>query len=107
MACFSTTYEMLQGHASIRPDSPALVIPGRGVLRFRDLSALADNALGFLNSRGLGRGDRVGLLIDDRPTFAAAILTLSGACTVVPLNTVLSRSELESELRAADTKAST
>ena len=102
---FTTVFDMLRGHALANPDGPALVIPDGGVLSFGDLAAMAENALGFLNSRGLGRGDCVALLIDDRPTFAAANLAMCGACTVIPLNPALSRRELESLLCAVQANA--
>ena len=102
---FKTVPEMLHGHAAATPGAPALIVPDRGILTFGDLAELARDALEFLNARGLGREDRVALLIDDRPAFAAAILALCGASTVIPLNPALSRSELEPLLRAVQADA--
>ena len=72
---FQTVPQMLHGHAAATPGAPALIVPDRGILTFGDLAELARDALEFLNARGLGREDRVALLIDDRPALYGFLIS--------------------------------
>ncbi len=55
-------------------------------LGFAALVALTTTTRERLNDRGIGRGDRVALVIPERPEMAAAYLAVCDAATVVPLN---------------------
>ncbi|MCU0887352.1 MAG: acyl--CoA ligase, partial [Rubritepida sp.] len=67
-------------------DSPALRAPGRPTLTHGALRALAHRTVETLNGIGIGRGDRVAIVLPNGPEMAAAFLCIAaGACTA-PLN---------------------
>ncbi len=85
------------------PDRPALVHEDERVT-YAELDELAAQAAGALRLHGVGRGDRVALVLPNRPESVAAyhgVLRLGA--TVVPLNPLLT--EREVELRVADSGA--
>ena len=65
---------ILRYFAERLPDAPAILTPGREPLTFRDLCHQANYVRETLNSWGIGRGDRVALVVPDRPEMAVAFL---------------------------------
>ncbi|MFO1038572.1 MAG: acyl--CoA ligase [Geminicoccaceae bacterium] len=95
-----TLTDLLAGHAA---DSPALLAPGRPTLTFAGLGELACAVIGDLNALGIGRGDRVAIVLPNGPEMAAAFVTVAGAATTAPLNPAYRSDELDfylSDLRA-------
>ena len=85
------------------PDRPALVHE-RERITYAELDERAARAAGALRAHGVGPGDRVALVLPNRPESVAAyhgVLRLGA--TVVPLNPLLT--EREVELRVADSGA--
>jgi acyl-CoA synthetase (AMP-forming)/AMP-acid ligase II len=75
------------------PDAPALRAPGRPALSHAALGALAVRTVGALNAIGIGRGDRVAIVLPNGPEMAAAFLCIAaGACTA-PLNPAYKQEE--------------
>ncbi|MEO9189586.1 MAG: AMP-binding protein, partial [Acetobacteraceae bacterium] len=60
-----TLFELLDEQASRRPDAVA-VIDAAVALTWRALTVRARKAASVLRARGIARGDRVGLLINNR-----------------------------------------
>ena len=69
-----------------RGDEPALCAPGRPPLTYRGLRDHVRRTVASLNARGVGRGDRVAIVLPNGPELASAFLaTAAGACAA-PLN---------------------
>jgi acyl-CoA synthetase (AMP-forming)/AMP-acid ligase II len=77
-------------------DAAALGAPG-GVqpLRYRDLRALQRRTVEALNALGLGRGDRVAMVLPTGPELAAAFVAVGAGATAAPLNPAYRAAELE------------
>ena len=67
-------------------DRVALDAPGRPSLTFGALGKLADETVSSLNAFGIGRNDRVALVLPNGPEMAAAFLAVGAGATVAPLN---------------------
>ena len=67
-------------------EAPAIGAPGREWLTYgslRDLSARVKQAL---NAAGIGRGDRVAIVLANGPEMATAFVTIAQVATTAPLN---------------------
>jgi len=91
-----TLREVLAAHAAREPRRPFLVSPETGrELRYAEIERQADNLARYLRLRGLKRGDRVALYLNNG--YQTTLLFLSamiGGFVVVPLNLVAQRSQL-------------
>jgi len=67
-------------------DAIALRAPGRAPLVSAALVALAERTRRRLNAIGIGRGDRVAIVLPNGPEMAAAFLAVATAATTAPLN---------------------
>ena len=71
-----------------RPDAPREIA-------YAELDAAADAVAGGLAARGLGRGDRVGILALNRPEYIETLLgAMRAGCVPVPLNVKLPAASL-------------
>jgi acyl-CoA synthetase (AMP-forming)/AMP-acid ligase II len=77
------------------PDAPALTSPGGIPLTYGALRALAARTLAGLNARGVGRNDRVAIVLDNGPEMAAVFLCVTAGSTAAPLNPVYRAEEFE------------
>jgi long-chain acyl-CoA synthetase len=76
-----------------------------GRLSYRETDALSDSVAGHLAARGVGRGDRVALMLQNTPHFVLALLgAWKAGATVVPLNPMYKSAEVAHVL--ADSGAS-
>ena len=66
--------------------SEALLAPGRDPLSYDALWQLAERTRDRLNALGIGRGDRVAIVLPNGPEMAAAFVTIGAAATTAPLN---------------------
>ncbi len=64
----------------------ALSTPGGVPLTYAGLRAHVAATVKALNSRGIGAGDRVAIVLDNGPEMAAAFLAVASAATAAPLN---------------------
>lgn len=81
----------------------ALSSPGGVPLTFAGLRALADRTVADLNARGIGRGDRVAIVLPNGPEMAAAFIAVAAGTTSAPLNPAYKAEEFEfylTDLRA-------
>ena len=67
-------------------DAPALGAPGRDWLTFGALRELAQGVVTQLNQMGIGRGDRVAIVLPNGPEMAAAFVCIAAGATTAPLN---------------------
>ena len=67
-------------------DAPAIGAPGRPPLTHRGLRALAGRTRESLNAMGIGRHDRVAMVLPNGPEMAAAFVAIASGATTAPLN---------------------
>lgn len=91
--------------AAARPEHPALVFHERAAT-YRELDALVDRTAATLSGLGLGKGDRVALLLGNIPEFVHALHgTFRAGAVAVPLNVMLTPEELGYVLADAGARA--
>lgn len=76
-------------------DAPALLAPGRPASTFAELRAQCRRTVDRLNALGLGRGDRLGIVLPNGPEMAAGFLAIACGATSAPLNPAYRQAELE------------
>ncbi len=69
-----------------RADMPAIGAPGRPWLDYGGLKTLVDSTLATLNGVGIGREDRVALVIPNGPEMAALFIAVASGFSAVPLD---------------------
>jgi acyl-CoA synthetase (AMP-forming)/AMP-acid ligase II/acyl carrier protein len=100
------TIPRLIADAAVRsPTSVALLAPGRVPLTYGRLHALIQSVVGDLNRLGIGRNDRVALVLDNGPELAAAFVMISAAATCAPLNPDYRDSEFDFYLHDLNARA--
>jgi len=67
-------------------EAPAIGAPGRTALTYGELRALAARTGAALNAAGIGRQDRVAIVLPNGPEMAAAFLCVACAAVTAPLN---------------------
>ena len=106
----TTLWFNLEVSARRYPDKPACVFFGRA-LSYRELHAQAESLAGWLQARGVGRGDRVIVYLQNCPQFLVAFYAVQRAdAVVVPVNPMNRPDELghyitDPEARVAVTSA--
>jgi amino acid adenylation domain-containing protein len=98
-------HHLLEAHAEHTPDALAILAPGRVPLTYGRLRVQINDVLQTLNAMGLGRNDRIALVLPNGPEMAVAFLAVAacGACT--PLNPVYSANEFDLYLTDLHAKA--
>jgi len=96
-----TISEVLQRGAD---DAVAICAPdGIKGLRYRDLRALVERTVAELNSFGIGRGDRVAMVLPNGPEAATAFVAIAAGAITAPLSPMYRPEEYEfylTDLRA-------
>ena len=94
----TTLPEVVRCWAERTPEAPAILAPGRSALSYRALLEQVGETVRSLNRAGLGRDDRVALLLPDGPELAVALLGVASAATAVPLSPDLPPDDLAARL---------
>jgi len=68
------------------PAAVALSAPDRPNLTYRGLLDLIERSVASLNDLGVGRNDRVAIVLANGPEMAAAFIAFAAAATTAPLN---------------------
>ncbi|MDQ0944601.1 class I adenylate-forming enzyme family protein [Streptomyces sp. V1I1] len=77
-----------------------------GRLSYRETDALSDSVAGHLAERGIQRGDRVAIMLQNTPHFVIALLgAWKAGATVVPLNPMYKSAEVAHVLSDAEVTA--
>lgn len=97
-----TVWEVL---ARGEEDALALGAPGRAGLTHGALRALAQRTVAALNAQGLGRGDRLALVLPNGPELAAAFVCLASGCATAPLNPAYRAEEFDFSLEDLQARA--
>ena len=102
MADSATVWGLLAGGPGERP---ALAAPGRDPLDFSGLRHQVERTVGALNEFGIGRADRVAIVLPNGPEMASAFVSVACAATAAPLNPAYQRNEFEFYLSDLGAKA--
>src|SRR5450432_3189865 len=97
--------ELLAFHAEQQPDAPAILAPGRSALSYSRLYQQVSETVTALNNMGIGRNDRVALVLPEGPDMAVALLAVSSGATSIPLNLAYNAEEFTFYLSAMKVKA--
>lgn len=95
-----TLHGILAAAAAAEPDRPAVEFTGARGFTTAELHEAVGGMAATLRARGIGHGDRVALLVGNRPEFLTTFLACSALGAVaVPLNTALRGRALAETLR--------
>jgi acyl-CoA synthetase (AMP-forming)/AMP-acid ligase II len=86
-------------------EAPAIGAPGRPPLSYVALRELAAETARALNTAGIGRNDRVAIVLPNGPEMAAAFLAVACAATTAPLNPTYKLEEFDFYLSDLEAKA--
>ena len=67
-------------------DAPAIGAPGRPWLTYAGLKKLVDDTLAILNGVGIGRDDRVAMVVPNGPEMASSFIAVASGTSSAPLN---------------------
>lgn len=101
----ATLPDLLNDLARGFADRPAVAAPWRISLTFCELSRHVERVGAALRELGLGRGDRIALVLPNGPELATAFLCVAASAVCAPLNPALRADELRSLLSAMQIKA--
>ena len=102
MTDYSTLRELLNVGAD---GDPAIGAPERSVLDYAGLRALADTTVARLNELGIGRNDRVAIVLPNSPEMASAFVMIGCGATTAPLNPAYREDEYDFYLDDLNAKA--
>jgi acyl-CoA synthetase (AMP-forming)/AMP-acid ligase II len=88
----NTLFDLLSRGADA---APAIGAPGRSWLTHGGLRALAQRSLATLNGMGIGRGDRLALVLPNGPEAASAFVAIGCGATTAPLNPAYKADEFD------------
>lgn len=77
----------------------ALAAPDASPLTHAELRALVDRTVASLNAMGIGRGDRVAIVLPNGPFMASAFLAVAAGAASAPLNPAYRADEFEFYLK--------
>ena len=92
---FSCIPDLLAHQAKRIPDAPAILAPGRAPLSYGLLDRHVQKTARTLRAMGIGRHDRVAVVLPNGPELAAAILAVSTSATCAPVNPLYRAEEFE------------
>jgi acyl-CoA synthetase (AMP-forming)/AMP-acid ligase II len=105
MKKFTTLSEMIAIHAKDTPEAIAITAPSAKPLTYQALNRLVEDTVSALNKLGVGRGDRVGIVLPNCPEMATAFVAIASGCTAAPLNMAYRADEFEFYLGDLKAKA--
>src|SRR5438874_925567 len=83
---YNTIYDLLRSNALHTPKGSAITAPGRRGLTYFQLLSQVEGVKKLLNAMGIGRNDRVAIVLSNSPEMAVVFLAVSGGATSAPLN---------------------
>jgi acyl-CoA synthetase (AMP-forming)/AMP-acid ligase II len=91
---FSSLPHLLEHQAKRTPDALAILAPGRAPLSYGRLYQHIDQKRHALQAMGIGRRDRMAVVLPNGPEMAVAILTVAASAVCAPLNPAYEAEEL-------------
>ncbi len=101
----SGIYQGLETICQRQPNAAAILAPNRIPLTYLELRDRIHYVLNQLNSIGIGRNDRVAIVLPNGPEMAVAFLAVAAAATCAPLNPNYRAPEFEFYLSDLKAKA--
>lgn len=98
-------HHLLEKHAMRIPNNIAIAAPGRQPLTYRKLCNFIDDVVKTLNAMGIGRNDRVAIVLPNGPEMAVAFLAVTAGAISAPLNPALRYKEFDFYLSDLNAKA--
>ncbi len=92
---FSCLPHLLEHQAKRIPDAPAILAPGRAPLTYGRLYQHIDKMGRTLRAMGIGRRDRIAVVLPNGPEMAVAILTVAASAACAPMNPAYGAEELD------------
>src|SRR5438093_559089 len=86
---------LLMEQAERTPNALAILAPGRAPLAYGRLRRHVDDVVQTLQTMGVGRHDRVALVLPNGPEMAVAFLAVTAGATCAPLNPAYSAHEFD------------
>src|SRR5260370_42549396 len=83
---FSSLPHLLEHQAKRIPDAPAILAPGRAALTYGLLYEHINKMGRALRAMGIGRRDRVAVVLPNGPEMAVAVLTVEARAGAAPPN---------------------
>jgi len=96
-------HDITSAIAISNPEAIAIASPGRNPLTFKQLVNHIKNVVAELNSRSIGRNDRVAVVLPNGPDMAVTFLAVSTTAAFAPLNPSYGANEFDfylSDLKA-------
>jgi acyl-CoA synthetase (AMP-forming)/AMP-acid ligase II len=91
--------------ADVDQSNQAIGAPDRAWLTFGGLRALTDQTIEMLRATGIGRDDRVAIVLPNGPEMAAAFVTIAQGAVTAPLNPAYREDEYDFYLSDLKAKA--
>ena len=98
-----TVHTFVLKWAKRTPDAIAILAPGRPPLTYGLLNSHIENTVRTLNRMGIGRNDRVAVVLPDGPEGAVAFMSVASGATCAPINPCYQAEEFDfflSDLKA-------
>ncbi len=105
MPLFSCLADLLRYHAECCPQQAALAGAHQPPMTYASLFSQTRSVVSHLHALGLGRGDRIAVVLPNGPEMAAAFLGIAVGATCAPLNPAYRASEFEYYLSDLGAKA--
>ena len=102
---FGTVYELLEFHSRQRSKSPAVLSEQRPTLTYERLFLQVVTTVDALRAVGIGRHDRVALILPDGPEMLSVFLAVAAGASAAPLNPAFQLEEFEHALVDLQIKA--
>ncbi len=99
-----TVFDLISDRAADAPGAVAIHALGRRPLTYAMLSREIRDGVARLNQMGVGRNDRVAVVMPNGPEMAVACLTVCSGATCAPLNPDYKASEFEYFFETLDTR---
>ncbi|MFC1716317.1 AMP-binding protein, partial [Candidatus Poribacteria bacterium] len=78
--------KLIEAQADRNPDAVAILAPDRAPLTYSQLLTHVEDTIGTLGAMGIGRNDRVAIVLPNGPEMATAFLAVASGATSAPLN---------------------
>src|SRR5712691_202119 len=88
-------HHLIATQAQQKPNAIAIGAPGRAPLTYGRLLSQMDNVVHTLNATGIGRNDRIAIVLPNGPEMAVAFLAVAAGATSVPLNPAYQTNEFD------------
>jgi len=98
----TTIYDIISAGT---PAAPAIGAPGMNPQTYAGLKVLVERTVNALNERGIGRNDRVAIVLENGPEMATAFLCIGAGATTAPLNPAYRADEFDFYLSDLNAKA--